>query len=336
MFSFHSVYGLSLRSNLPIPGLTSLPHATNVDVSVWLGLMPPWLEQALETARVWSVGSYRDEHDNPTRMVWQLEGGNYFRYLYSDGTEFVIERTGAQVWARWPESLTLEDTATYLLGPIFGFLLRLRGFICLHASAVAIGERAIALLGTAGAGKSTTAAAFADSGYPVVSDDVLALIDRGDNFLIQPAYPRLRLWPASVSALYGAADHLPRLTPTWDKRYLDLTENGYKFQQQPLLLAGIYLLDERSDDAGAPLIEKVPARASMLALVVNSYANYVLDREMRSHEFEVFNRLMAHVPFRRVIPHSDIRRLPELCRLLLEDFQSLGGPHAPVDEVGAF
>jgi dephospho-CoA kinase len=58
----------------------------------------------------------------------------------------------------------------------------LRGVVCLHASAVAIGDEAIALLGPAGSGKSTTAAAFAERGYSVLAEDVVTLDDRGDHF----------------------------------------------------------------------------------------------------------------------------------------------------------
>ena len=185
-----------------------------------------------------------------------LAGGGYYRLLYSDGTEFIVDRTGTRIWATWPDTLTLEDMATYLLGPVLGFVLRLRGITCLHASAVAIGDQAIAFLGTAGAGKSTAAVAFAERGYPALSDDVAALSDQEHTFFVQPGYPLLRLWPSTIATLYGPMDTLPRLTPTWDKRYLDLTQNGYRFQQEPLPLAAIYILDERRPDPTAPFPDK--------------------------------------------------------------------------------
>ena len=131
---------------------------------------------------------------------------------------------------RWPDSSTLEDAATYLLGPVLGFVLRLRGITCLHASAVAVGDRAIALMGPANAGKSTTAAGFSRMGFPVLADDIVALSEPDEILRVQPAYPQLRLWPESAAFLYGSADALPRLTPTWDKRALDLTQNGCRFQ----------------------------------------------------------------------------------------------------------
>jgi hypothetical protein len=64
----------------------------DVDVNVHLGSMPPWLDDSPGAAEVWSVGPNLDEHGNPTRMVWRLGDGEYFRYLYSDGTEFLLDR----------------------------------------------------------------------------------------------------------------------------------------------------------------------------------------------------------------------------------------------------
>src|SRR5437879_13890138 len=55
--------------------------------------------------------------------------------------------------------------------------------------------------------------------------------DLGDQFFAEPGYPRVRLWPDAVHALYGSSTDLPRLTPTWDKRYLDLAD-----QFEPLVL----------------------------------------------------------------------------------------------------
>jgi len=91
-------------------------------------------------------------------------------------------------------NLTTEDAATYLLGPVLGLLLRLRGVTCLHASAVALADRAIAFVGSEGAGKSTTAALLARKGLAIISDDVVALVERDALFTFIPAYPYLSLW----------------------------------------------------------------------------------------------------------------------------------------------
>ncbi len=153
MSYIYSIYGLSLCSNQPIPGLVTSQTVTRVDVHIWLGSIPRWLDELRETTeQEWFISPDQDENGDAALTVRKLAGGAYFRLLYSDSAEFIIDRAAARVWATWPLTLTLEDTATYLLGPILGFALRLRGITCLHASAVAIDDRAIALIGAAGAG----------------------------------------------------------------------------------------------------------------------------------------------------------------------------------------
>jgi hypothetical protein len=322
-----SVYGLGLHLNMPVAGLISLPATSRVDVHVWLGLMPPCISEISVPQQIWYLNAETNENGQSLLTVWKLADGAYFRLLYADGTQFVVDQLGTQVWATWPQAATVEDTATYLLGPVLGFVLRLRGVTCLHASAVAIDNQAVTLLGPAGAGKSTTAAAFAKLGYPILSDDVIALSDVGDEFFVQPAYPRVRLWPESVDSLFGSREALPRLTPTWDKRYLDLVEDKYQFQQEPLPLAVIYILSKRSDDPHAPFIEKVSPQDGLMTLITNTYINYMLEKSARAKEFILLNQLVSRVLLRKVTAHTDPKHLPNLCRVITQDFQKFRSSH---------
>ena len=54
----------------------------------------------------------------------------------------------------------------FLLGTVFATFLRLRGLFVLHASSVNINGSAVAFSGFKGYGKSTTAMAFYNEGYP--------------------------------------------------------------------------------------------------------------------------------------------------------------------------
>jgi len=285
--------------------------------------MPDWRDGALEGADERYKSPYRDEFGEPSLMIWKLSGGDYFRLRYSDGTEFLVDKHGNKLWATWPEGLTLDDAATYLLGPVMGFVLLLRGTHSLHASAMAVDGKAVVLVGAAGAGKSTTAAAFAQRGYSILAEDVVAISDETDRFVILPGYPRIRLWPESVSALYGAPDALPPLTPTWNKRYLDLRIDGHSFQQEPLPLAAVYVLQERRADSSALCVEPLTANAGLMALVANTYASVLMDKAMRAREFNLLTRITAGVPIRRVTPHVSASFLSELCNLILNDYYSL-------------
>jgi hypothetical protein len=235
---------------------------------------------------------------------------------YFDGTQFWLDPAGAELWAKWPESSSLEDAATYLLGPVLGYLLRLRGVTCLHASAVALGDGAVAFVGSEGAGKSTTAAALARRGNAVISDDIVALLERDGAFFVLPAYPYLSLWPESVNIVYGPEKTLPSFSANYDKKQLLLSENRLRFEEQPLPLGGIFLLGERSSEDAAPLVEILPAREALLELVANSYATNVLDRDMRAREFELLGRLVATIPVWRVHAHGDGSRIDRLCDVI--------------------
>jgi hypothetical protein len=312
-----SIYGLGVIANRTIPGVPA-STITSEDVRISFGSLPAWLADVsasqIETSY---VADYKSECGDPALRVFRVLDGTYYRFCYADRTEFLIDVAGTEVWARWSDPLTLEDTATYLLGPVMGFVMLLRGIVCLHASAVAIGNEAVALVGPAGSGKSTTAAAFAARGYRILAEDVVTLDDRQDHFLVRPGYPCIRLWPASVKALYGSETHLPKLTPNWDKCYLDLSHG---FQLQPLRLAAIYLLGERQDDASAPLIETLDRSEGLMSLVANTYATKLMDKQMRAREFELLTRVSNNVRLRRVTPHKETAHLSEMCTRILADF----------------
>ena len=323
----HNAFGLVLRSNLRLPGLPLLeaPAAT-FDLQVHLGVSPfTESENQSESQPVLYASSYMDETGNP---IWKIRAASHnslFHLAYSDGMQFWLDRAGNALWAVWPSTTSLEDATSYLLGPVLGTFLRLRGVICLHASAVAFENRSIAFLGAAGTGKSTTAAAFARSGYGVLSDDIVALIEREEVFHVMPAYPHLCLWPDSVKMLYGSPDALPRLIPDWEKRRLPLGEEGTRFESRPLPLAAIYILGDRRPDP-APYVEKIRSQAALVSLVANTYANKILDRELRAREFVVLGRLVSTVPVRRVYPHSDATRLGDLRNVIQEDLAALDVP----------
>jgi hypothetical protein len=290
---------------------------------VALGKIPEWLGKVPHSSQtITHVSPYRNKLGEPLLTIWQVDDSGDLRFAFGDGVQFLLDRSGSQIWADWPESMTLEDAAIYLLGPILGFVLRLRGLTTLHASAVCVGGIAIAFLGPPGAGKSTTAAALAKRGCPVLTDDIVALTD-DDDLLIQPAHPQIYLWPNSVEVLYGTKDHLPPLTANWDKCHLDLTKPGYRFQEQPLPLGAVYFLGSRLPNGEAPFAERVPAHEGFMELVANSYGANRLSRDMRAKEFDLLGRLVTRVPLRRVTPHSDPARLPQLCDLIFEDSKQL-------------
>lgn len=324
MASLYTAFGLRIFSNIAVPGLVPLSDSESVaDVRLQLGISPYSLEQISEgSEELIYESSYKDDSGSPGLRIWKTPDGIYWHLAYYDGTEFWLERAGKEIWAIWPEASTLEDACSYLLGPVLGLILRLRGVTCLHASAVALEDCSVVFVGAEGAGKSTTAAAFAREGYGVLSDDVVALKETATGFVVLPAYPHLCLWPESVTLLYGSPDALPHFSKGWEKQRLSLGDHDARFESQPRSLAAIYFLGERRGDP-APNVEPVRPQNGLLSLVADTFANKILDREMRAREFEVLGRLVSCVPMRRVFAHRDGSRIQDLCQVIREDFLSL-------------
>ncbi|HEX6728512.1 MAG TPA: hypothetical protein VF074_00800 [Pyrinomonadaceae bacterium] len=312
-----SIYGLKVQLNKQIPGVACHDSiGATPDIDIQFGLFPPWFQVNEVQRELWYEAS-------SSLTIWELTDKQAFQLCYADGTQFLVDVQGKEIWATWPiETLTLEDTATYLLGPVMGFVLLLRGHVPLHASAVAFGDAAVAFVGPAGAGKSTTAAALADLGYRVISEDVVTLKELGNSFLVEPGYPCIRLWPESVEALYGPDVELPRLTPTWDKRFLDLTQKHYR-QKRALPLTVIYVLGARTESPEAPFVQPMSQRQALMSLVSNTYVTRLKNQQMRANEFKVLTGLLKNTTVRQLIPHSGPDRIANLCEKIMEDLAGL-------------
>ena len=323
------VYGLGLESDQPIPDLTPIDGLPASDVKISLEGGSSWPSRCSEPAQtLWHVSANRDVRGEPVLQVWLQEGDGSFRLRYSDGVEFGVDRRGTRVWASSPEGTLPEYLAVYLLGPVMGFVLRLRGITCLHASAVIVDNRALVFLGPPGAGKSTLAAAFALSGHPVLSDDVLPLREVEGEFLAEPGTPRLCLWPDAVAHLCGSSEALPRLipensmAPDWDKCRMDLAKGGRQFFLKSAPLGAIYCLGPRQAEANLR-IEPLAPGEGLMTLVANAYRSDLLDKGLRAQEFATLARLADKVSLRRMTPPADPALLPRLREAILADFHGL-------------
>jgi hypothetical protein len=193
---------------------------------------------------------------------------------------------------------------------VLGFIARRRGRLCLHASSALVGGRSIAFAGAAGAGKSTLAAALALTGSPVLSEDVTCLAGHGAGFDVQPGYPRIRLWQDAAALLGTAAEALPLLTPTWDKRYLPLNA---AFHERPERLATIYVLTGRRTMPQPAAVRELAGQEAFSTLLANTYASDLVEREHHAREFAELGRLARAVPVHELALNADGGRLLEAC-----------------------
>jgi hypothetical protein len=172
------LFGLSIRSEIPLPGLEPEAAATDPDVVIEFGRVPKPSGPAAEL--VVDKGG----------ATLTIDG--VARYRISNGSRITVQSEAGA-----PEA----NVRLFLLGSAMGVLLHQRGLLPLHASAVEVDGRAIAFIGPSGAGKSTLAAAFHDQGHRLIADDVCVIgFDGEGRAFARPGIPRLRLWEEALAA----------------------------------------------------------------------------------------------------------------------------------------
>ncbi|MGD8276822.1 MAG: hypothetical protein PVH00_02295 [Gemmatimonadota bacterium] len=249
----YSAYSLTLQSEIPLP---ELPGAeADPDIVLTKGYVP-------------TLPSRVDE-DGHGFWCTADEACHYFAkvggFLVRGGREIVVDADPAAD----PALVRLS-----ILGPALGLALHQRGHLVLHASSVSIDGRAVLFLGWRGWGKSTLAAVLHGRGYPVISDDVTALVLKDGPPAVLPGVPQLKLWPDAVTAMGDAPEDLPRLHPDFEKRALRVAED---FPMQPVPLARIHVL------AAGPKSEVAPLgpTESVLELIRHWYCSRFGDQLLR-------------------------------------------------------
>jgi hypothetical protein len=154
--------------------------------------------------------------------------GDKGKVLVENGREVIIEPA---------EGADPTDTRAVIMGPIQAVMWHQRGLVPLHASAISMNGRAVALAGPSGVGKSTLAAAFSTRGYAVLSDDI-CIVDTRNGATVLPSTPRLRLWRQALDHFGFPPDGLPRALSRSEKYLIEGNWAGAEQQQ----LAAVILL----------------------------------------------------------------------------------------------
>src|SRR5207237_7475894 len=108
---------------------------------------------------VWKSAPVQMGRDGACRLEFEYIG----HFHVAGGCDVIVEPRGP---------LDTPEFRATLLGPVLGTLCHQHGRFPLHAACIRIGDRAIALSGHTGVGKSTLAAALVRRGHPLVADDV--------------------------------------------------------------------------------------------------------------------------------------------------------------------
>jgi hypothetical protein len=297
----------------------------------WIGESRELPSQPEPDGAPYYVGQYYERENKPVVRVWRSLA--FYRLLYFHDCEFLISVAGDEIWCRWAAGTAPGLAGAYLYGPVLAFTLRLRGILALHASVVVSNGKALALLGPSGAGKSTLAAELIKQGCEACCDDIAALswAASGD-VLVQRGYPRLRLWPDSVEALYTQGYTLQPIElgffPTTSslavsqKCYFAVGSQDPLRLSSPVLLAAIYAIDQ-SKDTPETQVTPLTGVHALAVLDAQCHSAYLLARQQRVRQLADLSRVADRVPIRLLEPAKGLPALGRLAASILIDFENL-------------
>lgn len=314
----YQAYGLCIESNFPLGPDSSRPlDYCEPDLSL------TFCEDAADTVPVerespWYVSPYLTSDGQPNSIIYRsrIEDRHTYTFSFSDGVLINFAPSTGQITAFWPSNYTAEDAAIYVTGPVIAFALKLSGALTLHASAVNVHGSAVLFMGPSGMGKSTTAAAFARSGYPVITDDLTVLRRESGEFLVEPGLARLCVWPQALDALFGKSDgRYRRISPndhSWDKRYLELDGLTMQSQSSPLPLDRIYMLERQAPATDKIQVKTISSREAFMSVVTHVYGFYWPLQKARAMEFGMLADFPGVVSVKRLTVPNNLDRLRDL------------------------
>lgn len=152
-----------------------------------------------------------------------IPGGIRFSCPYG-GLGYEIVR-GRDITILSPEKKTSDLERLPLYGFAIAAALQQKGFFVLHASAVEISGKAVAVAGGKTQGKSTLVAHLVARGHRLISDDVTAIVFQPGLAAVVPGIPCIKLWPDALQAQGENPEDYPRLYQDTGKRNWFVTES---------------------------------------------------------------------------------------------------------------
>lgn len=179
----------------------------------------------------------------------------------------VLARENTIYYEPHPGLQSPELILTWVYGTLYSYLLYYNNYLVIHGSAILVDEQAVIFCGQSGAGKSTLASASVKSGYPLLTDDIVALKQmRGGQFQVFPGPPQVKLWRDSLDRLGFSSEGLKACLRRAEKYAVPI--NNYA--SKPVALARMYELALHQEPGPFAIIRRKPDEKVQL-LVRHSY-----------------------------------------------------------------
>ena len=229
-------FGIELAAQLPVPGIpeengTSSNRVTTVSLVSVTELERQWRASPVESIidRRFADGRLMMSVDRADRVGYRIWAPRHGRHIVSDdGTALYSVLPRVAVW-RWQRLLFAQ---------VLPLAAALQGLPLVHASAVALEGRALALVAPSGTGKTSVAAHLVGGGATLLTDDALAVEAVPGGLLAHPGAGMVSIDEAEFQAMSPEGRlRLGRRLGRSDKLHFAL-----EVAERPLPLTAVYFL----------------------------------------------------------------------------------------------
>jgi hypothetical protein len=283
---YYEAYGLRWLSQIPMPelqrvALTAETQQDVVDVQI----------ESFDLAGLW------EKWDVGSDNFVARDGCLFFRI---EETGLFLMEHGQRIVVSPVSGADEKKVRLFILGTCMSIIMMQRGILPLHGSAVVINGWAYVFVGYSGAGKSTLSAALASRGYPLLTDDVVALTwDAGGRAIVSPGYPQQKLWQPSLDG-FGMKQQDYATVHAEITKYAIPAQ--HYFHERAVPLAGIYELVPQPDHEPGPVqLEAVSGLERLHLLCSHTFrVGLVMRQGLAQWLFETASKLSASVEISRI------------------------------------
>ena len=294
----YRAYGINIRSAVQLPELPLTESPADVRIGYGKVVDSPLLESLIANGEVFERPGFRIVVTPGAIAVrWDRVG----TFLIRGGSEVVVE----------PEpSVPEEDLHPFLTGPVLSVLLHQRGALVLHASAVVIGNAAVAFLGAKGDGKSTLAAHLQVRGHRLIADDIVPINLENEVPVVVAGFPRIKLYNDAIAAVGEEPSDFPVIHRFVEKRSFQYADS---VSAEPISLQGVFVLCE-SEEVG---LEDLGHASAFIEITRHSYVNrYLQALNDESKHFRQCHQLIKQIPVWKLNRPRDFSVMNSVCKLL--------------------
>ena len=294
------LHGLVLASGTELPVAPLAPTAFDIKYGVALG------EPLSRSAYARS--------DNPSDP-WAIEHwtGSSVIVEFPQRATFELNRT--EILLRRDETGDADLTAHLLLDHVIPRVISLRGDLMLHAAG-AVGPSGLAhlFLGRAGAGKSTLVTSLALSGWQLLDDDSVRIVQiQEGEFYALPGSGDVRLLPDAAAMLLPDVASQP-ISSNAGKRRFTLDLDSSRSPTPPAAIAAIYSLGRgESSEASANRLTLAEAVGN---ITENGFHLADQPAVITRNAFERASALAAAVPVWRLLVADGLERLDRAIKIV--------------------